>query len=130
MSEEAGYIRERLDDVLRGQSRLEDKIDRMREEQVSQRSAIVSTNKQLDEHHKILVIGNGQKALTVQLAEANTRIEDVENDIHAVRKTGKVAEDPASVRKERLVFWGKCVAFAGLIVSQVLTWILAIPGGK
>ncbi len=128
MSEESSYIRERLDDVLRGQSRLEDKIDRMREEQVTQRSEMSSNKRQLDEHHKILVLGNGQKALTVQLAEANTRLEDVESDVHAVKKVAKVPGDQTA--KERLLNWGKVITIAGLVINAVLGWILTVSGGK
>ena len=128
MSDEAAYIRNRLDDVLKGQSRLEDKIDRMRDEQVIQKSDILTSRSRLKEHHKLLVLGNGQKSLTVQVAEAMTRLEDVENDITAVRGSGPC--DPADARKERLLNWGKVIGIVGIVVSQVLTWILAVPGGR
>ncbi len=127
---EESYIKDRLDDVLRGQARLADKIDHMRDEQVMQRSDIGTTKRQLDEHHKLLVLGNGQKSLTVQVAEAMTRIDDVENDVHSVKKASNLPTDPADARKEFLLNWGKVIGIVGLIVGQVLTWLLAFPGGK
>ena len=122
MSEASDYIRERLDAVLAGQARLEVKLDRMRDEQVTQRSELSSNKRQLDEHHKILVLGNGQKALTVQLAETSTRLEDVEHDIHAVKKASKVPCDPSELRKERIKTWGSLITVLGLCVNAVVTW--------
>ena len=126
MSEESEYIKARLQDVLDGQGALAVKLDLVREEQVTQRAEISANQKTILEHSRLLVLGNGQKSLTVQVAEANTRLDDVENDVCSVKK-GKNG-DPAAVKKEKLKLWGTVATLVGLILSQLTIWVFGLPG--
>ena len=125
MSEAYDYIRDRLDDVLKGQERLEEKFDRHRDSQVTQRAEIAAIARKLGEHDKVLILGNGQKALTVQIAEANTRLSDLEDDLVAVKRTKNLPVDTSGIRKEQWITWGKIVALVGLVVSQAAQWFIS-----
>ncbi len=127
MSEEYAYIRERLDDVVKGFDRLESKIDSMRDDQVTQRAEINANNQKLETHDKILLYGNGQKSLTVQVAEARTRLYDVEEDIKAVKKGSKLPTKVDS-SKERAKLWTAFITVVGLVVSQISMWVFGVAG--
>lgn len=120
MSDQLDYLKERFDNVLEGQRQLAKKLDRMRDEQVTQRAEITATNTKITEHNRILVLGNGQKPLTVQVAEANTRLEDVENDVHIIAKKAPLAD----TTKEKLLNWGKVITVAGLVVNAISQYFM------
>jgi len=126
VSAESDYIRARLDDVLKGQDLLAQKLDSMRDEQVTQRAEITANNQKLAEHDKLLVLGNGQKSLTVQVAQANTRLDDVENDVKAVKKGSKLPKIDSS--KEKAKLWTAVVTVLGLVLSQISMWFFGVPG--
>lgn len=125
MSEELEYLKARFSDVMAGQQRLESKLDAMRDEQVTQRSEISTVMTKLSEHDRILLLGNGQKPLTVQVAETNTRLEDLENDAKSA-KTSKAPKVDAS--KERAKLWTAAITVLGLVVSQISMWFFGVPG--
>lgn len=128
MSDELKYIQSRLDDVIKGVNRLERKIDDMRDDHITQRAELAACIKKLEGHEKLLVLGNGQKPLTVQMAETKTRLDDAESDISTIRDGCHLPTDPADLRKERVMNIGKVLGIVGIIVSQVLTWVFAVPG--
>lgn len=127
MSEELEYLKSRLDDVLSGQLRLEekvdtssaklaDKLDGLREAQATQRAELTANAIRLAEHARILVVGNGQPPLTVRMAQAESRLSAL---------TSK-KDDPATVTKQRLINWGKIITLVGLVVSQALAWVFGL----
>jgi hypothetical protein len=127
MSEELDYVKARLDDLLQSQLRLEDKIDRMRDEQVAQREQISSNRDTVADHDRLLLMGNGQKPVMIQLAEANTRLSDVETSVQRLEYGNRHSTDPVDLRKEKIINRGKVIGMVGLVISQFLTWVFAFP---
>lgn len=127
MSTELEYLKDRLDDVLKGQARLEkkvdissakfaDKLDTIREAQTTQRAELTANTSRISEHDRVLVIGNGQPPLISRMAKAESRLDALPEE-----------SPKASAVKERLTNWGKVITVLGLIVSQALAWIFGLP---
>jgi len=129
MSTELDHVMDKLEAVAKGQTRLENKIDRIRYEQINQRGEITSHGHKIEEHHRILLAGaGGQKAVLVQVAEAHARLSGVEDDVRKLHNEVSGDSDPEELRKEKLSNWGKIIGIIGLVISQAVTW--AISMGK
>ena len=126
MPTELDHVMDKLEAVAKGQTRLENKIDRIRYEQINQRGEITSHGHKIEEHHRILLAGaGGQKAVLVQVAEAHARLEGVEEDIRKLHDEDSET-DPAELKKEKLSNWGKIIGIIGLVISQVVTWAISL----
>ena len=126
MSEELEYLRgvidalvksiDRVEDkVQSGHERLEQKVDEIRESQASQKANMASMATKIATHDKLLVLGNGQRPLTVQVAE-------IRSDIDTIKKA-PIPTDPEDIVRAKWISRGKFVTFVLIVVSQAVVFL-------
>jgi hypothetical protein len=75
------------------------------------------------DHDKFLFLGNGQKALTVQLSEVKSKVSEIEADIKGTGAATMKKDDAhlAGVQQERLKLISTVVGVVGAILMSAFS---------
>lgn len=102
---------------------VEGKLDRVLEETVVQRTELKQLRHKSVEHDKLLFQGNGQKALTVQMAEHRAKLNEIEGDVALCKEHRDREEDPDTVKKEKVKKATAVGTTIALVISAVVQWM-------
>lgn len=134
MSEELEFMRRSFDALQREMrsmreelkediDSIEDKLDRYLEETVVQRTEIKQLKYKTHEHDKILVQGNGQESMTVQVAKQGLRVQELESDVEVCKEHRAKDVDPSEIKKEKIKKTTALTTTVALVISAAIQWM-------
>lgn len=151
MSEELNYIKRRLDDlqldfgrrfgeIQRDLHSISTKVDGYLKDAHIQGAKLENLKDRLEGHDRLLVTGNGQRSVTVQLNDVQNstksaifqineirgQLKDLESKISGVTDSFDDTGKFQSVRVQKAKQLGKVGMFVALVISQVIQWFLGI----